>query len=236
MAVTDDAIDKIRAKIRSGDLRPGDRLPREADLAADLGVSRNSLREAVRALSLVRILHVRQGDGTYVSSLDSGLLLDALSFVVDFHQDSSALDFLAVRRILEPEATALAARRLTDAEIAEIGAVIADDSTATPVTDLVDHDLRFHSMIAAGAGNPVLASILDSIAMPTTRARVWRGLTQRDAYRRTITEHTAILDALAQHDPDLAAARALVHIAGIQDWLRRAQPPETSSTPSPHGG
>lgn len=224
MAVTDDAIDKIKAKILSGGLHPGDRLPREADLAADLGVSRNSLREAVRALSLVRILEVRQGDGTYVSSLEPGVLLDAVSFVADFHQDSSVLDFLAVRRILEPVATAMAARRLGDAEVAAIRQVIADDSLSTSVTDLVDHDLRFHAMIAAGAGNPVLASILESIAMPTTRARIWRGLTQQDAYHRTIAEHAAILDALAEHDPDLAAARSLVHIAGVQEWLRRARP------------
>jgi GntR family transcriptional repressor for pyruvate dehydrogenase complex len=69
LAVTDEAIEKIKAMITSGALRAGDRLPREADLAADLGLSRSSLREAVRALSLVNILDVRRGDGTYVTSL-----------------------------------------------------------------------------------------------------------------------------------------------------------------------
>lgn len=68
MAVTDEAIGKIKEMIVSGALRPGDRLPKEADLAAELGLSRNSLREAVKALSLLNILDVRQGDGTYVSS------------------------------------------------------------------------------------------------------------------------------------------------------------------------
>src|SRR5262245_48960983 len=75
MAVTDEAIEKIKGMIVSGALRPGDRLPKESELAADLGLSRNSLREAVRALSLIRILDVRQGDGTYVTSLDPQLLL-----------------------------------------------------------------------------------------------------------------------------------------------------------------
>ena len=70
MAVTDEAIGRIKEMIVSGVLRPGDRLPKEADLATQLGLSRNSLREAVRALSLLNILHVRQGDGTYVSSLN----------------------------------------------------------------------------------------------------------------------------------------------------------------------
>ena len=102
LAVTDEAIEKIKAMITSGALRAGDRLPREADLAADLGLSRSSLREAVRALSLVNILDVRRGDGTYVTSLEPRLLLEALSFIVDFHRDDTLLEFLRVRRILEP--------------------------------------------------------------------------------------------------------------------------------------
>ena len=100
--------------IVSGTLRAGDRLPREADLAAELGLSRSSLREAVKALSLVNILDVRRGDGTYVTSLQPPLLLEALSFIVDFHRDTTVLEFLQVRRILEPEATAMAAERITD--------------------------------------------------------------------------------------------------------------------------
>ncbi|HYU67139.1 MAG TPA: GntR family transcriptional regulator, partial [Jatrophihabitantaceae bacterium] len=94
MAVTDEAIEKLREMIVSGRLKPGDRLPREADLATSLGLSRSSLREAVRALSLVRILDVRQGDGTYVSSLAADSLLDALSFIVEFHHDASVLELL----------------------------------------------------------------------------------------------------------------------------------------------
>lgn len=117
MAVTDEAIEKIKEMIVSGALRPGDRLPKESELAAELGLSRNSLREAVRALSLIRILDVRQGDGTYVTSLDPQLLLEAMSFVVDFHRDDTVLEFLAVRRILEPAATAMAALRIPGPEL-----------------------------------------------------------------------------------------------------------------------
>jgi len=116
VALTDEAIEKIKAMIVSGTLRAGDRLPKEADLAADLGLSRSSLREAVKALSLVNILVVRRGDGTYVSSLEPAVLLEALSFIVDFHRDTSVLEFLRVRRILEPAATAMAAERITPEE------------------------------------------------------------------------------------------------------------------------
>ncbi|MET3804225.1 DNA-binding FadR family transcriptional regulator [Nakamurella sp. UYEF19] len=223
MAVTDEAIDKIKTMILSGELTPGARLPREADLAADLGVSRNSLREAVKALSLVRILDVRQGDGTYVTSLDAPLLIDALGFLLDFHQDDSVLDFLAVRRILEPAATALAARNLTTEAIATIKQVIAADSLQTPGHTLVEHDLKFHALIAAGSGNPVLTAMLESISLPTSRARIWRGLTQEGAYARTLQEHADILRAIENREPELAAARAVVHIAGVEDWLRRVK-------------
>jgi GntR family transcriptional regulator, transcriptional repressor for pyruvate dehydrogenase complex len=116
VALTDEAIVRIKEMIVGGQLRPGDRLPREADLAPQLGLSRNSLREAVRALSLINILDVRQGDGTYVTSLEPHLLLDALAFVVDFHRDDRALEFLRVRLILEPAAAAMAAERVDEPE------------------------------------------------------------------------------------------------------------------------
>src|SRR5437016_12616783 len=115
-SVTQDAIDQIRALIASGEWGPGTRLPREADLAAQLGLSRNSLREAVRALSLARVLEVRQGDGTYVSSLEPGELLEPTSFATHLLRGRTVLELLEVRRMLEPEAAAMAAQR-ADADV-----------------------------------------------------------------------------------------------------------------------
>jgi GntR family transcriptional regulator, transcriptional repressor for pyruvate dehydrogenase complex len=222
MALTDEAIDKIKAMIVSGELRPGDRLPREADLAQRLGLSRNSLREAVRALALIRVLDVRQGDGTYVTSLEPGLLLDALTFVVDFHRDDTVLQFLEVRRILEPAATAMAAQRMTEEQIARLGEVVTALGDDPSVEALVANDLEFHRLIAAGAGNPVLDTLIDSLSGPTTRARVWRGLTQEGAVASTREQHQHIFDAIAARRPEVAHAWATVHIAGVEEWLRRA--------------
>jgi DNA-binding FadR family transcriptional regulator len=222
MAVTDEAIDQLKAMIVSGRLRPGDRLPREADLAHDLGVSRNSLREAVRALSLVRVLDVRQGDGTYVTSLEPALLMDALAFVVEFQRDSQVMHYLEVRRVLEPAAAAMAARRITPQEATDLRRHAAGALPDLPVEELVSNDLEFHRRIASIAGNPVLAALIESVTGPTTRARVWRGLTQDDAHRRTLTEHLGIVDALERHEPEIAAARSLAHVAAVEDWLRRS--------------
>jgi DNA-binding FadR family transcriptional regulator len=219
VAVTDEAIEKIKDMITSGALRAGDRLPREADLAADLGLSRNSLREAVRALSLVNILDVRRGDGTYVTSLEPRLLLEALSFIVDFHRDDTLLEFLRVRRILEPAATAMAAERITEEECQGLRDLLDRVGADPKAEELVQNDLEFHRRIVSYSGNSVLASLLESMSGPTTRARVWRGLTQTGATTQTLHEHRAILDALSAHEPEVARSWATVHIAGVEQWL-----------------
>ncbi|HEY7265131.1 MAG TPA: FadR/GntR family transcriptional regulator [Trebonia sp.] len=224
MALTDEAIEKIKQMIISGRVRPGEKLPKEADLAAELGLSRNSLREAVRALSLINVLDVRQGDGTYATSLAPSLLLEALSFIVDFHRDDTVLEFLEVRRILEPAATALAALRMPEPDKSELGKLLDATTIDSSVDDFVATDLEFHKKIAIGSGNSVLASLVDNMSMPTTRARVWRGMTEPRALERTLAEHRAIYQAIVSGEPELARSWAAVHVAGIETWLRTALP------------
>jgi len=223
VALTDEAIIKIKEMIVSGHLRPGDRLPREADLAQELGLSRNSLREAVRALALINILDVRQGDGTYVTSLEPHLLLDALSFVVDFHRDDSVLEFLRVRRILEPAAAAMASERADEAVLAGLRAVLDAATPDLSTPDLLKHDIEFHRRIAEASGNSVLCSLIESLADPTNRARIWRGLTQTGAQDRTIAEHRAIFAAIESKDGHLAHALTVAHISGGEEWLRQTK-------------
>ncbi|MBW9120137.1 FadR family transcriptional regulator [Microbacterium trichothecenolyticum] len=223
MAVTDEAIEKIKDMIVRGELTPGSRLPPEKDLAERLGLSRNSMREAVKALEVIRVLDVRRGDGTYVTSLEPKLLLEAVSFVVDLHDDDSLLEIFAVRRVLESHATGLAAQRADDDDVARLDAEISGVATDTDIESLVEHDVRFHGAIARLAGNDYLASLLESLTSQTVRARVWRGLTQAGAVERTLDEHRAILDAIADRDIELATAIAQVHISGIERWLRQAR-------------
>jgi GntR family transcriptional regulator, transcriptional repressor for pyruvate dehydrogenase complex len=218
--VTDEAIEKIKAMIVSGELTPGARLPKEADLAERLGLSRSSLREAVKALSLIRVLDVRQGDGTYVTSLEPNLLMDAMGFVVDFHQDDTVLEFLEVRRILEPAATAMAAAQMPDEDIVKLRAVLSELDDEPTVEDLVANDLEFHRRIAAGSGNTVLCSLIDGLSGPTARARIWRGLTQEGAVARTREQHLLIFEAIESRQPEVARAWATVHVAEVEQWLR----------------
>jgi len=218
--VTDEAIAKIREMIVSGRWRPGDRLPREADLALQLGLSRNSLREAVRALSLVRVLEVRQGDGTYVSSLEPDLLLETTTFVTHLLQDHTVLELFEVRRLLEPAAAALAAVRMDDRGRALLKAELDRMRGAEGVEELLDADLAFHAVIAVAAGNAVLTALLDGLAARTMRARLWRGQADRQAVAETLTEHVRICEAITSRDPELSRALAAAHIASGELWLR----------------
>ena len=222
MAVTDEAILKIKSMILSGELKPGDRLSPEKELSESLGLSRSSLREAVKALEIIRVLDVRRGDGTYVTSLEPQLLLEAMAFVVDIHQDSSVLKLFEVRRILEPAAAAMAAARSTPEDIAELRELVAEVDEHTSIDDLVSHDMQFHRRINTMSGNAYLTSLLEGLSGKTLRARVWRGLTQENSVERTLAEHIAIVDALASGDTELVRSQVIVHISGVEQWLRRA--------------
>ncbi|WP_151524018.1 FadR/GntR family transcriptional regulator [Serinicoccus kebangsaanensis] len=219
MSLTDQAILRIKEMIISGELGPGDRLPPEQELSERLGLSRNSLREAVKALSMFRVVDVRRGDGTYVTSLRPSLLTDALGFVVDLHQDSSVLELMEVRRVLEAAAVRRAAARISDAQLQELWASIPDAEGLDP-EDLVSADLTFHRLLAVASGNDYLVGMLDGLSASTVRARVWRSLTEEGAVERTIREHEAILRALEAHDSELAEASLVAHIGGVEAWLR----------------
>src|SRR5438552_5300584 len=117
MALTDDAILKIKELIVDGEFAPGSKLPKERELAERLGLSRNSLREAVRALTLIGVLEPRQGDGTYVTSLEPDLLLAGTTFVSHLLTGPTLLELYQVRCILEPAATAMSATRITEGDL-----------------------------------------------------------------------------------------------------------------------
>lgn len=219
VSLTDQAIVKIKEMIISGALQPGDRLPPEQGLSEALGLSRSSLREAIKALTMFGVLDVRRGDGTYVTSLKPSLLTDALAFVVDLHQDSSVLDLMEVRRVLEAAAVRRAAVRVTDQQIAALWEAIPA-SEGLSVEGLVEADLTFHRLLAQASANDYLVGMLDGLSANTVRARIWRALTEQNAVTRTINEHAAIVRALEQRDPVLAEASLVVHIGGVEQWLQ----------------
>ncbi len=218
--LTESAIAKLRDMIASGTLGPGDRLPPEAELATLLGASRNTAREAIRALVTARVLDVRRGDGTFVTSLRPELLLDGISFAAEMLQADFSLELIAVRRILEGAAASLAARRMDGPTRHELQACLDQMRTAASHEVLVQFDARFHSVIAGASGNATLASILSGVSSQTIRARVWRGDLDGTVIARTLQQHEDILSALASGDAALAEAAAVLHVATTEAWIR----------------
>jgi GntR family transcriptional regulator, transcriptional repressor for pyruvate dehydrogenase complex len=222
VSLTDEAIARIRALIQSGKLPPGSRLPPEQQLAAELGISRSPMREAVKALAVARVLDVRRGDGTYVTSLAPAVLLEGLGLAVELMHGNTLLELTEVRRLFEPVATGLAATRVSPAQLAEIrGHLDAMHAASEDVELLNQHDAAFHRAVVAATGNEALTTLLDGIASGTLRARVWRGMVEEHAADRTLAEHEAIYAALVERDAALAQAAALMHISTTERWLRR---------------
>lgn len=219
---TESAIAKIRELIVSGTLVPGSRLPPEGELAEAIGVSRNTAREAVRALVTARVLDVRRGDGTYVTSLKPELLLEGIGFAVELMRDETWLEVLEVRRYLEPAAAALAATRISPDALRALEQVLQRMREAKGLEELVSHDAEFHHRVAAAAGNQTLASMLNGLSSRTLRARVWRGLIDGQVAGQTVAQHEDIYAALRAGDPNLAQAASIAHVLTTETWFRRA--------------
>ncbi|WP_328993530.1 FCD domain-containing protein [Kribbella sp. NBC_01245] len=221
---TDIVVESIRHMLIDGRLRPGDRLPVEKDLAAALGVSRNPLREGVRALSMMGVLETRQGDGTYVTKLDPSMLLAPLGFVVDLQEGSGTHHLHAVRRILETEAAASAALRIASAELDAAAELLRHNGAELTLEEpnhetVIENDIAFHRIIAEAAGNPVLTALIDALGGRTMRDRLRRSISQPGADETAHSEHLSILAALTTHDPDRARTRMAAHLFTVEDYL-----------------
>ncbi|MDR6977978.1 DNA-binding FadR family transcriptional regulator [Streptomyces sp. 3330] len=218
--VTQRAIERIKAMITDGALKPGQRLPTERALAAELGISRSSMREAIRALTVLGVLEARHGSGIYVTALEAGDLLETFGVVADLSRGPRLVELLQVRRILESTATALAAARITPEQLAVVEGHLAAMNATDDPEEILAHDLEFHRAIAQAAGNETMAAILEGLSSRTFRARVWRGYQEEGAFARTRREHAAIHRALAARDPEAARAAAASHVGEVEEWLR----------------
>ncbi|OON71326.1 FadR/GntR family transcriptional regulator [Streptomyces tsukubensis] len=218
--MTQRAIDRIKEMIAEGLLEPGARLPTERDLAVQLGISRSSMREAIRALTVLGVLEARHGSGIYVTRLEAGDLLETFGVVADLSRGPQLVELLEVRRILESTATALAAARISGEQLAEVERQLEAMNATEDPEEILSHDLAFHRAIAEAAGNDTMAAILEGLSSRTFRARVWRGYQEEGAFERTRREHTRIHHALVAHDPEAARAAAAAHVGEVEEWLR----------------
>jgi GntR family transcriptional regulator, transcriptional repressor for pyruvate dehydrogenase complex len=219
-AVANEAIEVIKDMIVRGEIGAGQRLPSERDLAVSLGVSRPSLREAIRALIALNILESRHGEGTFVSSLEPELLSEPIDFVLQVNSDA-LFSLFEARRVLEAGIAALAAERATDLELAELddfaklGSTRLDDPEA-----FIEHDVEYHARLRASARSPVLASLLSSVSALSIASR---RVTAQDASirARALADHLAMVKALKSRDPRAASDLMVAHLEHVLEGLRR---------------
>jgi GntR family transcriptional repressor for pyruvate dehydrogenase complex len=220
-SVVDEAITRLKAKIESGELAPGARLPSEAPLAQELNLSRLSLREAIRALTMAGVLEVRRGTGTFVTELRPDKMVRILGGFVELAGESHLDELFECRRVVEPGATALAATRITDEQLAGLGERIERMAGLSEPTDLVTEDLAFHEAIIAATGNRTLESLAHTVTAQTARARIWRALVKDDVVSWTHQQHLSIYHALRARDSLGAFAAAQRHVADVETWLHQ---------------
>jgi GntR family transcriptional regulator, transcriptional repressor for pyruvate dehydrogenase complex len=196
-------------QVEKGALKPGDRLPTEPQLSAAHGVSRTVVREAVHQLKSQGLLLSRQGLGVFVAPASSHRPLAFDPRVLDSIQ--TVVQIVEVRRALESEIAALAAKRATRAQVSAMrSALRAIEAAGTAGRDGVDEDLAFHRAIATASGNPQFTRLLGFLEQYLREAmRVTRGNEARraDFMEQVRSEHQALLDAIAAGN-EAAARRA----------------------------
>jgi GntR family transcriptional repressor for pyruvate dehydrogenase complex len=220
--VWEQVAEQLLAMLRQKHLGPGDRLPPERELAAMMQVSRPSLREALRALSLMNVLEVRQGAGTYVTSLEPELLVEHLDFVLSL-DDSSLIELFEARKIVEMGIAGLAAQRITDEELAELEAVLARSQAALErPADFLRADEALHKAITKAARNPIMSRVVDSISRLLLLSRS-RTIEIPGVRAQTVADHRALVAALQQRDPDAAQTAMLQHLENVERGLLASQ-------------
>jgi DNA-binding FadR family transcriptional regulator len=230
-SVTQRAIDRVKAMIAAGELRPGQRLPTEREFAAELGLSRSSMREAIRALTILGVLEIRHGAGAYVTGLRPRDLLETFGVVAEISRGRTLVELLQVRRVLEAHATATAAARITDAELADVRRHLDRIGQGATVEEMVGADRDFHHAIVAAAGNATMAAVIDGLSSRTFRARVWRGHEDEGVVERLHQDHERVYDALVRRDPQDAHTAAAAHVMEVEAWLRAREADGSPLTP-----
>ena len=218
-SLSDQIAERIKQMIRENKLRPGDKLPPERELAATMGVGRPVLREALRALSLMNIIEIRQGAGTFVTELETTKLLEHLDFVFSI-DDSSILDLFETRKVIESGIAELAAQRISDAEITILESSLEEAERVKEDPEaFLNADHEFHLWIVSIANNPILMRFMESIYQLGLASRARTGRLD-GVVPQSIDDLHHIFTALRARDP-LAARKAMwEHLENVESRLK----------------
>ena len=206
---------QIEQQILRGDLRTGDRLPTERELAEKFRASRTAVREAMKTLAQKGLVDMRPGRGTIVIDGTSFALRDSLNRSMLVNQPKSNIELVEVREILEPEIAALAAVRATDEDIAALRAAVETmDAHLEEADAFIAADNRFHQILANATNNNLILTLIHPIMelLSEQRKHIFgvQGGPQRGQQH-----HKLLLDAVIRHDPDAARVAMQAHLRQV---------------------
>ncbi|AMW81658.1 FadR family transcriptional regulator [Pseudomonas sp. TH34] len=200
-SLVDQALDQLRQRITQGVWAIGERLPTEPELSAELGISRNTVREAMRVLAFSGLIEIRQGDGSYLRSMTDPLgAMKAMSHCTLAQAQET-------RQILEVEAVGLAALRRTDEDLVALRAALkaSGDHYQGDLEHYISCDLVFHKRLVDAAHNPALSELYQYFSS-IVGAQLRQTLNIQPRRQAVFDLHGALLDAVEQQDPERAKA------------------------------
>ncbi len=208
-------VQQVEDSILKGQLKPGDQLPAERELAQRFGVSRTAVREAVKTLREKGLVEAYSGRGTFVTNGTSQAIRQSLDLMIRINQQEGSANLAELRMVLEPEIAALAAPRIEEQLLSTMReAVAVMDRNLRDPDAYVEADLDFHLALAEAAGNPLILSLLDSIVglLREQRSRIFdvSGGPERGQYH-----HKRILAAIEQRDPEAAREAMRAHLQQV---------------------
>jgi GntR family transcriptional regulator, transcriptional repressor for pyruvate dehydrogenase complex len=219
---------KLLDYLLSGVLLPGDRLPSERELSRTFGVGRSAVRDALKPLTLLGIIDVRQGDGTFLRATESELLPKAVEWGL-LLGERRALDLVEARRHIEVTLATLAAQRRSEDDLRELRRLLRQMEEAGSDDEFIDADMAFHLRLAEAAGNSVLSGILTNIR---SLIQVWitRVTYAADSVTPSYQEHVPVMEAVEARDPAAAAAAMAAHLDSAGAKLARTLETERATS------
>ncbi|OHD65779.1 MAG: hypothetical protein A2176_14310 [Spirochaetes bacterium RBG_13_51_14] len=216
---------QIRKRIFAGELIPGDKLPPEGKLMEQFNVSKQTLREALRALEFIGLIEIKKGTtgGAHIAEMDSKIALDVLANFLYF-KDLSIHNVAEVRKIIEPYAAGIAANSMSEKEIGVLKGLIelSKEEYNTDRTSEVNfsNDLEFHCVIANSTKNPLLILIIDFIESLISDKKTMIQL-DKDFLASVIIAHERIYDAILKRDADRAREEMSQHIVEVDKNMQK---------------
>ena len=225
-------VSQIEQSIQSGQLKPGDQLPPERELAEQLGVSRTAVREAIKTLREKGLVQAYAGRGTFITKVTSHPIRQSFGWVTRIDQAEGQRHLVEVREILEPEIAARAATRATAKHLATMReAVEAMDAAGLDALSFIEADLDFHLALAEAAENPIILTLIDSI-VGLLREQRMRTFEVPGGPSRGQFHHRRIFDAIERRDPGAAREAMRHHLEQVQADSAAIVPEPTAATSS----